>query len=149
MLQTICRIILPTAFGGNEVGVIFLNLDQHIQNIHFLHTVQQLLSTKKFADVSAKDDVITQSLSRLWTINIFDWTSYQISIFKIGEILSLNRHISLLAVDSLSTFYHVSRQQAPSQSLYFDRYIQQEVKRLTFRHFDTHLLYCKEVTKRF
>jgi hypothetical protein len=128
--------------GGNEVGVLFVNLDHSIEKFHFLKTVDQMLSTKN-VNPATKRNVISQILSRLWVVDIFDWDSHQLSPFKIAEILSSQQHISVLAVDSLTSFYHVCRLESPT--LYFDRFVQQEVKRFTLKQFNTHLLYCKQV----
>lgn len=136
--------ILPKSFGGNEVEVLFLNLDHRIKKTDFVETLNQILSTQNF-NVSTKRQIVESSLHRLWIMDIFDWESYELCPFKIVEILSSNRLISLLAVDSLSAFFNFCRLQAPGQSLYFDRFIQQEVQRFTFRQFDIQLIYCKQV----
>ena len=145
LVQTICRMILPKSLGGNEIEVLFLNLDHRVKRIDFVETLNQFLSTKATLNVSTKRQIVESSLHRLWIMDIFDWESYEICPFKIVDILSSNRLISLLAVDSLSAFFNFCRLQAPGQSLYFDRFIQQEVQRFTFRQFDIQLIYCKQV----
>ena len=141
LLQTIGRIILPKKFGGSEVGVILVNVDHSFDHSDVVRTVDRILSSKNLT-ASVRSDVCRASLSRLWVVDVFDCASYEICRHRVAEILAPNRNISLIAVDSLTSFYHFFRLES---NLFLGRFLHREVGRFSFKGVD--LIFTRRVRR--
>lgn len=117
LLECIKKCILPSQYdelsiGGLEAGVIFLNSDIHF-NIAALVTLLRNHLKYCIPDMVSKSEIINKivitSLSRLTIFNIYDSEALYTTFRVVERLLCTNINISLLVLDSISSFYWQDR----------------------------------------
>lgn len=114
-------------------SVLFLNCDGHIKASHL-------------AAVANNDEAV---LDKIFIASIYDFEMWQNSVPSlVSNILSENRDICCLVVDSMSAFYHEKRMSSDSSSsmLSYDRHVNQQLNQLLplSKQFNVPIMYAKQ-----
>ncbi|XP_068628437.1 DNA repair protein XRCC2 [Battus philenor] len=112
LYDIVSTFLLPVELGGVEAGVMIFNTDSNLDVNVLMETFRKKLythiKTKSLllkCDEQDVDLVFQTSLKKLFYIEIFDITEFNITIQHLENVLLKNSNISLIIFDSLTAFY--------------------------------------------
>ncbi|KAJ9597124.1 hypothetical protein L9F63_026985 [Diploptera punctata] len=118
--QLLAKCLLPKSMfeidiGGLGAGAIIINSDHHFQLLKLVSIMEStLLKIRKpksnnseenqQLDSSTIEKIIKTALANLIVLNCYDRVQLLVTFHSLDNILSSNKNISLIVVDSLSAF---------------------------------------------
>ncbi|XP_049831146.1 DNA repair protein XRCC2-like [Schistocerca gregaria] len=102
--------------GGLNVGAILMDTDHHFHllklvNLMELHLMkcrthsEDVEDNKTVLDSATVEKIIKESLRKLIILKCYDSAQYQITLYSLERLLSVNRYVSLLVLDSITAYY--------------------------------------------
>lgn len=125
LMELLALTILPIEFGGKGASAIVIdtNSNFHVPNLlakvlekHILHKRMSALTAYETEDIriesSDTEEIVFEALKRFTIIKCYSENDFENAIIKAKELLWENGKISLIAIDSIETFYwnHTSDQ---------------------------------------
>lgn len=96
------RCILPRGSGGLEAEALFIDTDHHFDLLRLVTVLEHRLP-------GGSEGCVQGCLRRLWVLRCVSSTQLLLTLHSLPELLCHRPRLSLLLVDSLSTFYWMDR----------------------------------------
>ncbi|KAJ9582041.1 hypothetical protein L9F63_003624 [Diploptera punctata] len=108
--QLLAKCLLPKSMfeidiGGLGAGAIIINSDHHFQLLKLVSIMESTFEENQQLDSSTIEKIIKTALANLIVLNCYDRVQLLVTFHSLDNILSSNKNISLIVVDSLSAFY--------------------------------------------
>ncbi|XP_063984401.1 DNA repair protein XRCC2-like [Diachasmimorpha longicaudata] len=108
--QLMTKCLLPPAVGGLGVKILLFNTDHHFLMIKLFTLMSGILKNNWGKSDDEADEMIRDSLSNLTIINCYNYSQLMVSLHSLDLILLRNGAVSLMMMDSISSFYWVHRE---------------------------------------
>ncbi|XP_011314265.1 DNA repair protein XRCC2 [Fopius arisanus] len=133
MSQLMTKCLLPPTVGGLGISILFLNTDHHFLVSKLSSLMLHILKNNwRKSDEEAKK-IVYNSLANLTTINCYDYSQLLISLHSL-DLTLLNEAISLMMIDSISSFYWLHRERNGLCTLdHYVKYLLKIIHKRTFQ----------------
>lgn len=142
LMELIAQTIIPTDFGGKGAAAIVIdtNSNFHVPYLmpriiekHIIHHRTSLCQSTDTEDLQAAvqnvEDIVLEAMKKIQLFKCYSSNEYGLTLVYITNYLTTNTSVSLLAVDSLSTFYW-SEMAEREQPIRMDTYHHRKVQEL-------------------
>ncbi|MGH0182070.1 UNVERIFIED_CONTAM: hypothetical protein FKN15_013992 [Acipenser sinensis] len=102
LYHLVSRCILPTAAGGLEVEVLFIDTDSHFDMLRLVSILEQRLP-------QSSEETVRQCLRRLFLVHCSSTVQLLLTLHYLENMLCTRPALCLLLVDSISAFYWIDR----------------------------------------
>uniref|UniRef100_UPI0037E8E852 DNA repair protein XRCC2 n=1 Tax=Semicossyphus pulcher TaxID=241346 RepID=UPI0037E8E852 len=112
LYHLLCRCVLPTASGGLEVDVVFVDTDYSLDMLRLVSILDSRLNAAHSAGspLAGSDEVVLRScLSRLLVVHCSSSSQLLLTLHFLETTLSSRPGLALLLIDSISAFYWLDR----------------------------------------
>jgi DNA-repair protein XRCC2 len=120
LLHWVAKCLLPSSsdeveLGGLSAGVLFIDNDYHFSLIRLVGIMESIITScfeaanKVAPTESSLEGLIKSCLSRLHLFRCSSSHQFVMTLFSLDSILSHQQDISLLIIDSISSFYWSDR----------------------------------------
>ncbi|GLG92951.1 Uncharacterized protein GBIM_00476 [Gryllus bimaculatus] len=110
--QFLAKCLLPKSYcgidiGGLNAGAVIIDTDHHFQVLKLVTIMEAYIarSSNSLVDANTVESIIKDALDNLTILHCYDGVQLLITFHGLENILSCNRNISLLVLDSVSAFY--------------------------------------------
>lgn len=117
--EFVAKCLLPAEMhnmdiGGKNAGAIVINTDHHFHIFTLIKIMENILKTcknnTKTITSAQISDIINASLKNLIILNCFDSQQLFVTFHNLENILSSNKNVSLIVLDSILAYYWSDRQ---------------------------------------
>ncbi|XP_060810494.1 uncharacterized protein LOC132904363 [Amyelois transitella] len=130
LTDLICEALLPSKFGGPQLGVLLFSTDGNMDyNMLFCCLKNKLLY--KTHDIDNMEKFLHDVLSNLVILKIYDATQFYTTINNIENIMMDYPHISLVIFHTLTAFYWSEQGFKITKMDFYIKNLLQLIKRVT------------------
>ncbi|KAF6208415.1 hypothetical protein GE061_016871 [Apolygus lucorum] len=132
LLDIVAKCLLPRehsglSIGGLESGVVFLNVDQHLNSFRLVRMMEvRVRRRQKELDEALAEEIISTSLRRLAILDAFSEEERESALQSARNHVFLNPTVSLVVMDSIAAHYWCSSLQGGLRK--FDSYVDDILK---------------------
>lgn len=135
LVEMIGKTILPLKFGGKSAAVLFLLTDTNFQMLKFITIMEKHIRLYMISTCITENEVdlhqiIVNSLNNIVFIKCYSADEFEITLFNLRNTLTANVRYSLLAIDTIGSFYWLQKPTVDTPILRMDTYVQQLVTRI-------------------
>lgn len=144
LMELIARTIIPQEFGGKEASVIIIDTNSNFHVPHLMpQIVEKLILHHRMSTTGTTDTeqmqpwtdnnqtIVLNSMKRIIFFKCYTSIDFELVLLNCADILFGNRNISLLAIDSIATFYwcDMSNRQQPIRMETYLKQLQQKLRK--------------------
>lgn len=116
VIQLIAKCLLPKSWndiciGGLGTRAILIDTDHHFQIFKLISIMEDIITSSASLGSSSQEvdnivlNIVEKALSNLIILSCFDSSEFFVTFHSLERILSNNKDISLLVIDSLTAYY--------------------------------------------
>lgn len=106
LTELIARAVMPIKFGGQQTNVVLLETEVNYQLLNLVNIMQRIIR-EHHPDCAEPEmlEIIDRSLENLQTLTCYTRDDLDMAIFSLESIFLQNTQISMLLLDTVTTFY--------------------------------------------
>ncbi|THK32923.1 x-ray repair cross complementing protein 2 [Diachasma alloeum] len=108
--QLMTKCLLPPVVEGLGIRILLLNTDHHFLVSKLFKLMSSILKNNWGKSDAEAEKIIRESLSNLTIINCYDYSQLMVSLHSLDLMLLKEEAVSLMMIDSISSFYWVHRE---------------------------------------